>query len=89
MAGFKNYDNIKPGHRNIYLNGGENHPYCEKFGWISESICRHAMPFELLTYVNNNGNKGQTCYVTHVCNEKVTADDLAPFNENVNKIKVT
>ena len=28
-AGFKNYDNIKPGHRNIYVNGGENHPHCK------------------------------------------------------------
>ena len=28
-AGFKNEDNIKPGHRNIYLNGGEHHPYCK------------------------------------------------------------
>ena len=28
-AGFKNYDNVKPGHRNIYINGGENHPHCQ------------------------------------------------------------
>ena len=28
-SGFKNSDNVKLGHRNIYINGGEKHPYCE------------------------------------------------------------
>ena len=53
-GGFKNYDNLKPGHRNIYVNGGENHPYCEPLGWIDESKCRHQIPRALLIYLNNN-----------------------------------
>ena len=90
LAGFKNEDNIKPGHRNIYLNGGENHPYCKPWGWKNEAICRHYMPFELLTFLNNNagGESPKKCSVAYVCPEKFTADDLAPFDENVDKTKV-
>ena len=34
FKGFKNSDNIKPGHRNIYINGGETHPYCKPLDGI-------------------------------------------------------
>ena len=83
-AGFKNEDNIKPGHRNIYLNGGEHHPYCNRgsLGRKDKMSCRHTIPVHLLIYLNNhvNGNPSKQCLVNYVCPETVTADDLAPFN---------
>ena len=80
VAGFKNYDNIKPGHTNVYVNGGENHPYCEPYGIINESLCRHYIPIHLLTYLNNNFDNS-ACLVTRVCPETITADTLSYFNE--------
>ena len=83
-AGFKNKDNVKPGHRNIYLNGGEHHPYCnrEPLDWETKSSCRHYIPVHLLITLNNhaNGSLSKQCLVNYVCPERFTADDLAPFN---------
>ena len=32
LYGFNNDDNIKPGHRNIYINGGQDSQYCDPLG---------------------------------------------------------
>ena len=78
FKGFKNSDNIKPGHRNIYINGGETHPYCKPLGWLLKSLCNHFIPLHILTYMNNHANF--QCLVNYVCPKTVTADDLAPFH---------
>ena len=80
--GFKNSDNIKTGHRNIYINGGEKHPYCKPIRNIaSRSRCLHNIPVKLLIYLNNHKNENPPiqCLANYVCPKNVTADGLAPF----------
>ena len=80
--GFKNSDNMKTGHRNIYINGGEKHPYCKPIRSVaSRSRCLHNIPVKLLIYLNNHSNEKPPtrCLVNYVCPKDVTADDLAPF----------
>ena len=47
-------------------------------GWMEKSLCNHAVPYNILTYLNNHANS--QCLVNYVCPRTVTADDLAPFH---------
>ena len=47
-------------------------------GWLGKSLCNHAVPYNILTYLNNHANS--QCLVNYVCPRTVTADDLAPFH---------
>ena len=70
---------VKPGHRNIYINGGAAHPYCLKrfpFRPLKRLACLHAIGINLLTYLNNNGLE---CFADIICEATTTGDQMAVF----------
>ena len=68
-----------PGHRNVYINGGTDHPYClEKYNWYNPKrlSCLHSIGIELLTYLNNESIE---CFADTKCKKTTTGDEMADF----------
>ena len=68
-----------PGHRNVYINGGTDHPYClEKYKWNfgKRLACLHSIGIELLTYLNNESIE---CFADTKCKKTTTGDEMADF----------
>ena len=70
------------GTRDIYINGGWRHPYCDQN--FIESPCSHRIPIDLLILINNE-------MVDCVAKWKCMGENGAPFNpialRNIRKVQ--